>query len=75
MLKSSADAGMNVIRIWGGGVWQYDAFYDAADQFGLLLFHDMMYSDQADSFHMAAPTAMQAQEMQYQIRRLSHHAR
>ncbi len=29
---------MNIMRIWGGGVYQLDAFYDAADEFGVLLY-------------------------------------
>ncbi len=72
-LRSAADARMNTIRIWGGGIWQYEAFYETADKLGLMLYHDLMYSDQADSFHMAAPTAMQAAELSHQIRRLAHH--
>ena len=37
-MRSVADGGMNIMRIWGGGVYQLDAFYDAADEFGVLLY-------------------------------------
>ena len=38
LVRSVADGGMNIMRIWGGGVYQLDAFYDAADEFGVLLY-------------------------------------
>ncbi len=38
LVRSVADGGMNIMRIWGGGVYQLDAFYDAADEFGGLLY-------------------------------------
>lgn len=34
---------MNTLRVWGGGIFEYDAFFDAADTLGILLYHDMMY--------------------------------
>jgi beta-galactosidase/beta-glucuronidase len=43
MVASAADANMNFLRIWGGGVFLPDAFYDAADRLGVLIYHDMMY--------------------------------
>lgn len=44
LVRSAVDAGMNTLRIWGGGVWQYDAFYDTCDELGVLLYHDAMYA-------------------------------
>jgi beta-mannosidase len=37
ILKSAANANMNMIRNWGGGLYQHDAFYDIADEVGLFL--------------------------------------
>jgi beta-mannosidase len=34
LLQSAADANMNVIRNWGGGIYQHDDFYSIADELG-----------------------------------------
>lgn len=38
LLASAAAANMVMIRVWGGGIYEHDFFYDAADKEGLLLF-------------------------------------
>ena len=40
--QSVVDARMNTLRVWGGGIFEYDSFFDAADAHGVLLYHDMM---------------------------------
>lgn len=44
IVQSAADANMNMLRVWGGGVFLPDAFYEAADEAGLLLYHDMQFA-------------------------------
>lgn len=44
LLESAAAANMNMIRVWGGGQWEKDAFYDICDELGILLWHDHMFS-------------------------------
>ena len=34
LLQSAADANMNVLRNWGGGIYQHDEFYSIADELG-----------------------------------------
>ena len=34
ILQSSADANMNIVRNWGGGIYQHDSFYSIADELG-----------------------------------------
>lgn len=70
LVRSVSEGGMNIMRIWGGGVYQLESFYDAADEFGVLLYHDIQY---AQSGHGPAVTATQEAELRYQVRRLSHH--
>ena len=36
----------NTIRLWAGGVYEYEAWYDAADEFGLVVLHDLMFIEQ-----------------------------
>ena len=44
LLESAAAANMNMIRVWGGGQYEKDCFYDICDELGILIWHDMMHS-------------------------------
>ena len=44
LLKTCADCNFNAIRIWGGGFYPDDFFFDICDEFGLLVFADMMFA-------------------------------
>lgn len=39
------DANYNTLRIWGGGNYENDEFYNMADHMGILLWHDMMFAN------------------------------
>ena len=47
------------------------AFYDACDEYGILLYHDLMFTGKAGSVRWSATVDA---EVRYQIKRLSHHA-
>ncbi|CAE7271945.1 MANBA, partial [Symbiodinium pilosum] len=70
MVRSAADGGMNTLRVWGGGIFLPDEFYDACDELGLVVFHDMMY---AQLGHAPERTVVQDTELRHQVRRLSSH--
>ena len=70
LVKSAADTGMNVFRVWGGGVFLPGLFYSLCDAHGILLYHDMMY---AQGSHEPLATLTQDGELRHQVRRLTTH--
>lgn len=44
IVKSAADANMNMLRVWGGGVYEEDLFYDLCDKYGIMIWQDFMYA-------------------------------
>jgi beta-mannosidase len=72
LLLSVKEANMNVLRVWGGGIYEREYFYDLADRLGILIWQDFMF---ACSMYPTNPDFLTnvADEIYYQVERLKHH--
>jgi beta-mannosidase len=73
LLQSAVDAHMNMIRVWGGGRYEHDWFYDICDELGLMVWQDFMFSCHIYPADAAFLDDV-AIEVRQQALRLHHHA-
>ena len=73
LLWSAKEAHMNMLRVWGGGIYEYGQFYNLADELGILIWQDFMF---ACAMYPATDTALESvrAEVRAQVRRLQFHA-
>lgn len=71
-LQSAVDAHMNMVRLWGGGYYESDQFYDLCDELGLMVWHDFMF---ASSWYPGSEEWKDTvrREAEYQVGRLRNH--
>lgn len=73
LISEARNADFNMLRIWGGGIYERDIFYEKCDEYGLLIWHDFMfacalYPDNLEWFLKEAE-----KEIDYQTRKLRNH--
>ena len=64
---------MTMIRVWGGSLFMPDAWYDACDEEGILVYHDMMFAKETGQPHLAYVSDTVEAEIRHQVYRLSAH--
>jgi len=73
LLGAAKEASMNMLRVWGGGIYERDVFYNLCNELGLLVWQDFMFAcatyPEADPNFVAEVEA----EARYQVRRLRSH--
>ncbi|MDI9403570.1 MAG: hypothetical protein QM516_06835 [Limnohabitans sp.] len=71
-MRRYRDTGFNMVRVWGGGNYLPDAFYEACDELGILVWQDFMFA--CATYPEDAPFAdWIANEATHQVMRLSRH--
>ena len=73
LMKDVKDANHNMIRVWGGGIYEDNRFYDAADEMGILVWQDFIF---ACTTYPSDPNFLRrvSEEAKYNIKRLRNHA-
>lgn len=72
VLQSARDANMNMIRVWGGGYYETDRFYELADQMGLMVWQEFMFGGAMYPYNRDFLENVR-QEAIDQVRRLRNH--
>ena len=73
LFRDIKEANMNMVRVWGGGTYEDDRFYDLADENGILVWQDFMF---ACTPYPSDPAFLKRveEEAVYNIKRLRNHA-
>jgi beta-mannosidase len=72
LLQSVIDSNQNIIRVWGGGIYEKEIFYDLCDKLGIIIYHDMMFS--CSTYPSSQEFLDEVRkELNYQIPRLQSH--
>jgi len=74
LLASAAAANMNMLRVWGGGLYEDDAFYERCDELGLCIWQDFMFACSTYPAYDAGFMRNVKAEAEDNVRRLRHHA-
>ena len=73
LVRSAAEGRYNMLRVWGGGIWEPQVFYDACDELGVMVYHDAMFTFGEVGFEPTVYGGQLQAELEHQVRRLSHH--
>ncbi len=74
LLEDAAAVNMNMIRVWGGGIYEEDVFYDLCDELGLCVWQDFMFACMGYPAWDEAFLRNVEEEARDNVLRLHHHA-
>src|SRR5690554_4949773 len=73
LIRNTVDANMNMLRVWGGAIYEEDYFYELCDRNGILIWQDFMFAcalQPGDEAHLENIRL----EAEYNVKRLRNHA-
>ena len=73
LIIAAKDANMNTLRIWGGGIYEPEIFYELCDKYGILVWQDFMFACSMYPADKKFLTSVE-KEVRYQISRLKSYA-
>jgi beta-mannosidase len=73
LLSDTASANMNMLRVWGGGYYEDDVFYDLCDELGICIWQDFMFACSTYPAYDEAFMQNCKVEFEQNVRRLRHH--
>ncbi|MDT0438392.1 MULTISPECIES: glycoside hydrolase family 2 protein [Streptomyces] len=71
-LRQAADAGVDLVRVWGGGIYESDDFYDACDESGLLVWQDFPFACAAYPEEQPLRAEVEAEARENVVRLMPH---
>jgi beta-mannosidase len=73
LTMEARNANFNMLRVWGGGIYERDIFYRKCDEYGIMLWHDFMFSCAMYPDNLEWFRDEVEKEMDYQTKRLRNH--
>lgn len=73
LLITAAESNMNMIRVWAGGIYEQDYFYELCDSLGLMVWQDFMFANTLIPYEQSYTDNIVA-EVKDNVMRLGHHS-
>ncbi len=72
-VKTAAESGFNMLRVWGGGYYESDDFYRLCDEYGILVWQDFCFACQGYPLFIDSFRSNVLKEVEYNVKRLRNH--
>ncbi len=73
LVEMAYDANMNMLRVWGGGIYEDETFYNTCDELGIMVWQDFMFACAEYPDHIAWFRELANREVRENIVKLRHH--